>query len=86
MAELKGRASERVELNAAPAHVGVATEREHAPPGARGHRGHARVVGVEHGGAVVVERLDELALGGRDRLDILRRLLYIARTRRGTAL
>ena len=43
-------------------------ERHDAGRGARGHRGHERVVGVEHGDAVGRQRLDQFALGLRDRL------------------
>ena len=49
--------------------VGCGTERHDVPGRERRHRGHARVVGVEHGHPVRDEALHDLGLGDGDRVD-----------------
>ena len=63
------RAGEFVEGEVDHPHVARPAVGQHVRSGVRGHRHHAFVVGVEHGGPRRRQRLDELALGDRHAVD-----------------
>ncbi len=67
-AQLEVRVAALVERDPLGADLGAwaEAELEHHRRGAPGHRRHQRVVGVEHGGAVRRQGLDQLALGRGD--------------------